>query len=144
MLSLLTLPREVRDIILRFVLFSESQPAPDTYDDASVPARTPILDVHYLSWLKSRGVLYQPETVKPAATPLLLTSHQLCAETRKALAIWRGYGYTLDVMLVHERELWPTWTSIPAFARRIDALDVTFRVVGGHDRLGGGYYQHMT
>lgn len=144
MLSLLTIPREVRDIIIKLVLFSGNQPAPDTYNYVSVPARTRILDVYYLCWIPSKGVLYQSETITPAATPLLLTNHQLCAETRKVLSTQRGDRYTLDVMFVHERELWPTWTSIPAFARRIDTLDVTFRVVGGHDKTGGGYTEHMT
>jgi hypothetical protein len=36
----------------------------------------------------------------------------------------------LDVMIVDERELWPTWLSVPALTTRVDKVHAAFRLVG--------------
>lgn len=138
MTVLLTIPRETRDAIIELVLFS-GRPAPVDYNYVSIPARTTSEDIDYQSSLGSRGVMYESETMTPAATPLLLANRQLHAETKGVLERMPGGGhkYSLDLMFVQERELWPTWTSLPT-------LDVTIRVMGGHDKVGAGYSRLQT
>lgn len=76
--------------------------------------------------------MYEPESPVPAATPLLLANRQLRNETEKALERIPGQGrnYTLDLMMIEERELWPTWTHVPAYTQHLDSIDVTVRIVG--------------
>ncbi|RYP13070.1 hypothetical protein DL767_010943 [Monosporascus sp. MG133] len=131
MTVLLEIPRELRDLIIRLVLLS-GRPAPIDYRDASRLTRAPIEDVYFASWHGSSGIRYEPKSTTPAATPLLLVNRQLHLETKHALERIpeRGRSYSLDLMLVKEELLWPTWTLVPAYAQHVDSVDVRVRVVG--------------
>ncbi|KAF2004207.1 hypothetical protein P154DRAFT_51224 [Amniculicola lignicola CBS 123094] len=74
---------------------------------------------------------YQTNTIG-----LLLTNHQLHSETEDRLRN-KPTRYFLDVFLVEEAELWPTWTSIPRLDNRVDTLDVTFRIAHPPREQGG-------
>lgn len=101
---LLSLPRELRDIILEFVISAHVEPprhpeSDDTPRKASVGSnclRIPVL----------------PPAEQYATHGLLLTNRQLHHETKTRLR--RPTAYFLDVMMVNDKELWPTWTCCPA------------------------------
>jgi hypothetical protein len=57
-------------------------------------------------------------------------SRQLSAETRDNIERLSARPHTIDVMLVDEKALWPTWTSFPAPIHHIKELTATFRVFG--------------
>jgi hypothetical protein len=117
MSSLLSLPRELRDHIIEYVISSYSAPPQAPEHDTC-----------------SRQEATDASAIRPAISPphvlyhaygLLLANRQLNAETRSRLEKSRS-PYSLDVMVVGG-ELWPSWTCCPARASSIDAVDVTLR-----------------
>lgn len=146
---LLTLPREIRDKILELVICDERAPPPNP--TAASSDRTLLNDIecrswHYGPWHNK----YEGQGPNGAYTTnsiaLLLANRQLSAETQDALErLPTTYSYGLDVMFVDEKELWPTWVSVPALSPRVDSVVATFRIFGTWDgegrfpfRLGDG------
>lgn len=125
--SLLQIPRELRDQIIEFVLYSPSQ----LTDGLLYPSnRVQLHDTNY-SVLFCERVWYEkePEWKIPAARALLLVNHQIAAET-KAILSRCPVSYILDVRIVQGRYLWPTWLAIPILSNQIDELTVNLRVLG--------------
>jgi len=86
------------------------------------------------SWPKR---VFYDTSVSPAElvtnSALLLTSRQICAETRYVLDHLRRtkqLHYALDIMFVNEDSVWPTWLGMPALATHIDSLTATIRICG--------------
>ncbi|KAK6852917.1 hypothetical protein PG995_011468 [Apiospora arundinis] len=127
MASFISLPRELRDDILHHILLAES-PVPSG-DDVNTD-RTPIYDVESKSWSK-QNVLYEPRTVQPMATALMLVNRQLQAETQDALGRIPGQGMVckVDLMLLKERGLWVTFVHVPRRCKIWDQVNVKIRPV---------------
>jgi hypothetical protein len=115
--SLLSLPRELRDHIIEYVILSCSDPPQSPAQDTckreeatdACALRPAILPQHVYS-----------------AYGLLLANHQLNAEVCNRLDKNHA-SYSLDVMIV-ENELWPSWTCCPSRASgTIDAINITLR-----------------
>ena len=62
------------------------------------------------------------------STSLLLINRQLHIETL-AIQQRQQSSYVLDVAVVNELELWPTWTLVPFLTRRVDEVYISFRKV---------------
>ena len=45
----------------------------------------------------------------------------------EAQNLWK---YKIDIMLVKEKALWPTWVRIPPKIVQADTIEVTFRIMG--------------
>lgn len=128
MLALLDLPRELRDKILSFVLETPAAPPSDTIDNAN---RKELHDVKYNGWNGGLGVKYVLPENRTEAFPTLLVNRQLRSETLAALDILpTKHSYDLDIMIVDESELWPTWLCVPALSTRVDKVHATFRTFG--------------
>lgn len=135
----MTLPREVRDQICVEVLLSPTAEAPD-------------LGLSYNSMIEGRKSYAGPETggisiscnrirYQPSAstmivatcTSLLLLNHQLYAETMTNLSITPQSGtYHLDLILLDETLLCPTWLRVPALTNNVDEVNVQLRIAGSH------------
>lgn len=128
--SLLGIPRELRDNIIELILLSTHIP-PD-YPGTALRHRVPLIDIDYRSWEYGPcNNLYEKQDFVPASLPLLLVNRQLCMETKAALQrLPEGHSYLLDVMLVDEAELWPTWLSVPVLVDRVDSVLAKFRIFG--------------
>ena len=137
MTLLFDLPREVRFQILQLVLCS-SRALPTDPTTTISQNRIELRDGNHNSWeYGPRHNKYEQGACTTNSLPLLLTNRQLRAETQSVLqhlAIKRSYS--LDVMLVNERELWPTWLLVPALWTRLDHVVATFRICGGKGRSG--------
>ncbi|KZV81226.1 hypothetical protein EXIGLDRAFT_731565 [Exidia glandulosa HHB12029] len=131
MATFLTLPTDVRDAIIEHVLLARN-PAPQSVAEVSPNRYQPnSVDGRYSSG---------PEFVRlsraqsvPNDRGLLLTNRQLSLETKAAVTHQRASGrleHLIDIMVVDDHELWPTWLCIPTATRTIDRLLVTFRVFG--------------
>ncbi|PGH14645.1 hypothetical protein AJ80_05825 [Polytolypa hystricis UAMH7299] len=113
---LLSLPREIRDIILLYVLTARL-PLPTSFDRHNSEA----WQVGISSWAES-AILY-PRTnnhkpTYPTSTPLLLTNRQLRAETLDALARHVDCrSYELDLVLERKTWIFASWVYIPALWR---------------------------
>ncbi|KAK8071520.1 hypothetical protein PG996_004868 [Apiospora saccharicola] len=131
MVSLLSLPREIRDMILQLVLQHER--APPAGCERQLEGRVSILDVTSEAWALKKRVRYEPKTVQPTATTLMLVNRQLHAEVRDSVA-WlqsrEGRRCKVDVLLLDEKELWVTPLRTPACSPVLDQVDADMRVVG--------------
>jgi hypothetical protein len=120
---LLSLPRELRDIIIEVVLLARVEPPPSPAADP-----TPRTDV---STTCSLRLPILPPQVQYSAYGLLLTNNQLHLETKDRL-LRLPSPYALDVMLLgdedHYDELWPTWLCCPSRGlEKIDVVEITVR-----------------
>ena len=134
--SLLDIPPEIRFQILELVLCHIRALPPDPA--TILQERLELHGALYQSWKYGpQHKLFEPNGYATNSHPLLLTSRQLRAETQSALHhLPAKRSYRLDVMLVHEWELWPTWLSVPALWTRLDSVLTTIRICGAKDRSG--------
>ncbi len=118
--SLLSIPEELRQKTLDLVVNSADSP-PDGPSTACQHATfEDIYNAH------ERGLRYvkhvsEKAAYVPSASALLRTHRTLADDTRAILARTK-INYTLDIMLVNEQELWPTWTSVPLHSTQIETV----------------------
>lgn len=113
MSPLLSLPLELRDKILGFVILSTIVAPPESPNNADDRER--LKDTKYYGWSAGCRVLYQKDT-QFQGIPTLAINRQLRRETLDIMSLMQLPSlrfYKLDVMIVEERTLWPTWLYIP-------------------------------
>jgi hypothetical protein len=125
MVTLLTLPREVRDEILEFVIFART-PSPKTLADleAQLPKRK-----DPPTWSGYFGEEHPIEMLQTAPS-LLLLNKQIHYETKELLNLRRGITYELDVNLVCESIMVPHWTCIPLAMDIVPVIKVSLQSIG--------------
>ncbi|KZW01809.1 hypothetical protein EXIGLDRAFT_829740 [Exidia glandulosa HHB12029] len=125
---LTTIPPELRDDIIERVLLYE-RPAPSDISSEH-PNREHAPAEAILNAKKGSASRVRLERSTPTcnAAGLVCASHQLASETR-AVANRLKLVYKLDLLLVHETWLWPTWTCLPLPADRIEHMHVTIRLL---------------
>ncbi|KAJ5588008.1 uncharacterized protein N7459_003773 [Penicillium hispanicum] len=127
--SLLDLPTELRGEIIENVLRSRRTPpaAP------SKSQRREFQDIQYKA-LRGRCGIYneQRATHCPSTClPLLLTNRQLSVETKWILGRRASrIPYVLDISVLNDLDLFPTWLSVPRTTNRIGTLWVDIRLFG--------------
>ncbi|PGH09911.1 hypothetical protein AJ80_07622 [Polytolypa hystricis UAMH7299] len=128
--SLLDIPREIRDKIIELTISIRRHAS-------ECPAAAPQDRVGFDEKSWGYGEVnnkYERAPAVPTYSPLLLVNRQLSAETTAVIArLSRNLSYSLDVMLVNEAELWPTWLSIPVLSNRVENVNATFRIFGLFD-----------
>jgi hypothetical protein len=134
MANLMTIPREIRDMILSLALLARRQP-PSTISQIEQEERAFIFGRKYLP-----GTAVYSSTnaadYGSSALPLLLTSKQVREETLENIRRDLIH-YEIDVKFVKERFLVPTWISIPVFSPRVHHLHATFQSLGAYERKMG-------
>ncbi|KZW01828.1 hypothetical protein EXIGLDRAFT_829748 [Exidia glandulosa HHB12029] len=129
MASLLTIPPELRHDIIERVLLYERLPPRDIVTERANREPAP----HYTaveappdvtSWVFLERSLHPPN-----ADGLLCTNRQLAYETH-AIIKRLNPEYKLDLLLVDEAQLWPTWTCLPVSAHFIDRVHVSIASIG--------------
>lgn len=133
MSSLMKLPRELRDEICNLVLTAELE-RPDITEPFEQLIR------ERLQYKKPRleaickVVLYSPGAASSNNLSLLLVNRQMYAETLENLEmIAKHPSYSLDIIVLDEVLLLPTWLSVPVNTTSIDTVSVTFRISGSYD-----------
>ncbi|KAE8407358.1 hypothetical protein BDV37DRAFT_240882 [Aspergillus pseudonomiae] len=126
MLSLLDLPLELRELIIELVLNSQRMPpaAP------SQSNRGDFRDIKYRAWRHDIYYERRQSHCPNNASGLILTNHQLSEETLAALDRISSTPYILDLSVLHEVELYPTWLSVPRLTHRVSTLLVNVRLFG--------------
>ncbi|KAI4169763.1 MAG: hypothetical protein LQ346_008936 [Caloplaca aetnensis] len=122
------LSRELRDHIYEILLQSSRTPpvSPDHGGARKYPSEE---DEEYFETCNC----YPAEDLQSTAAPLQLTCRQVHDEVQEAvlrLKISRNLPYKLDLMMLDEAKLYPTWLAFPAFVDDIPRLDVDFRLFG--------------
>ncbi|KAL0938325.1 uncharacterized protein CTRU02_204935 [Colletotrichum truncatum] len=128
-IGLLSIPREIRDLILDQVIFLPDRDPPQNPSTSQNRKRREykgkgFSDGHDI-WVE------RPQNPAPPAgspnTAILLVNQQLHDEA-KALIASKGTHCRLDVMYVKECGLWPTWLAVPRTTRHADSVHVQFRI----------------
>ncbi|CAO2647300.1 Nn.00g082220.m01.CDS01 [Neocucurbitaria sp. VM-36] len=119
MLSLMTLPRELRDKICIHALFAQTseQPALNQPFEQLLNNRTIYARPRLQSWTNNAHS-HLEDTICNATNILLRTSSST---------------YDLDVILLHEIVLLPTWTYVPFLSTRLEEVNATFRISGSYN-----------
>jgi hypothetical protein len=125
--TLLGLPRELRDRILAHVI-SAPKDAPRDHKVTSDRKQT---WTSQLGWEYGKNVMYEKKLNRTDLIPVLLVSQQLNAEVMAAIQIHpHRADYVLDLILVDQKELWPTWLRIPEITLQVDHMYVAIRSDG--------------
>lgn len=140
---ILEMPRELRDKILTLVVLSTivSPPESPEYTTDKQDREQQCDDTSCLSWYNSQGVRYQKDT-RMKGIPTLQVNRQLRNETLAVINHLKLPGlrsYKLDVMLVNESELWPTWLYVPTSTTRVEEVHATFRIIGPSKKRRSGF-----
>lgn len=120
-------------IVLSFIQLPQSDPP----NPAELPhqQRRPTEGVRFRIDFDESRVLFPAKVPNNPALPLLLTNHQLHAETLDILR--RAFppsnveppSYTADILYLKDTgALCPTWLSVPRRAAHVDTLHVQFRI----------------
>lgn len=135
--SLLSLPREIRDEIIDYVIASQRSPPTTRHDDSSERnTRIQFEDTH---WREIGNLMHfesSPTAFRPAFAGLLLACQQLRAETLERESKL-DVPMVLDLIVVDEEQIWLTWLSIPLIKKNmIESLDIKYRFLcDGHEQL---------
>jgi hypothetical protein len=135
MLSLMTLPRELRDQICGYIIQFPQQKRPaldQTFDQLTQGRKS--LKRPKDSGPGNNTVLNLPDGPVPNTAHLLRVNRQLHAETLENVKFLQACVYELDVIILDEILLLPTWIRVPRFATRLDRVCTTFRIAGRYDR----------
>ncbi|KAJ6442180.1 Protein argonaute 18 [Purpureocillium lavendulum] len=132
MISLLDLPREIRDQILREVILSQRKPPVSLADCGN---RVPLPNQYDEVWPDITSIYIEDGPLRFPKDALLGTCRQLRSETEQLLALIgpEKLPYTLDVMLVDQVGIFPTWLTFPAMPTRIELVRVRVRLFGKPD-----------
>lgn len=127
----LDLPPELRALIIEDVLNASRAPpaAPSKLDRAEYK------DIAYKAYLAGNGKIYHQKrsTHCPSnCLPLLLTNSQISAETQSILDRVQPprTDYHLDISVLDDLDLFPTWLSVPRITNRVSTLFVDVRLFG--------------
>ena len=123
------IPLEIRvDILELMVLKSRSHP-----QHASTLQRNGRISMDDCSYrsnlLKGKQVMHESPDPKVHEFPTLFANKQLRAET---LSVIRRLpkDYWVDLLLVDESELWPTWISVPCLTTTVNKVRADVRMMG--------------
>jgi hypothetical protein len=131
--SLLNLPREIREQIIEYAILHKDVRA-ETLQDKQKRA-----EVHdgfnYFSKTQEIGIRwprgYAKANISTSPFGLLLSNKLIREETLYIMSRQPSKNPELDILIVEEDELWPTWTYIPAVvANRPKTVNVTIRMLG--------------
>lgn len=126
--NLLTIPREIRDEIYKWGLLdslASSQSRALQRDRKRIAFDDADPETHY----GEESVRYPEHTSLPPTHSLLQTSRQLRAELLERIQRMGKLKYKIDLTNRGDKDtLYPTWISVPAFATRVDLVEVELRV----------------
>ncbi|WEW58607.1 hypothetical protein PRK78_004075 [Emydomyces testavorans] len=128
--SLLNIPLELRDQIIELCLCS-CDPPPARPDIASREAAK--LDHSSMAWdFGITNTLYEKGRGEIAnSLPLLLVNRQFSTDTKNVLAwLAKSLTYRLDIVLLNELWVLPTWLCFPTVSNHVENFVVTIRVLG--------------
>ncbi|KAH7071282.1 hypothetical protein BKA63DRAFT_70254 [Paraphoma chrysanthemicola] len=138
MATLMSIPRELRDLILAYIIQSPISEAPDiTHSFSNLTSSRKIFAAPELrSWNKI--VLYPSSDPSANTTSLLLTNHQLRTETLETINRPGTNECDLDIIILGVILPLPTWTRIPSPSKSFEKVNVTYRISGAYDENNEG------
>ena len=124
--SFLSLPVDLRKIIIGLVV---STPMTTIEDACDIGEWMPYLDIQYRSKDDGYGVRYAQPFQGTNSSHLMLVNRQLSMETQQLLdSLWSKLVYIVDVALVSQSYIQPTWLSIPVLSRSMHKVHASIRI----------------
>lgn len=146
-MSLLEIPREIRDKILGFVVLSTINSPPEipvNSDNGELLPRDDVVRRQGYSCFVGYDALYSHQKgLQRKGIPTLTINHQLRRETLVIMSLLKLpslRSYKLDVMIIEDDFLWPTWTYVPTTTKMVEEVRVTFRNLDASPRRRTGYH----
>ncbi|KAL5328757.1 hypothetical protein ACEPPN_002261 [Leptodophora sp. 'Broadleaf-Isolate-01'] len=139
-MSILHIPRELRDHILSLVVLSTAVVAPPE-SPVNPDERENLRDIKNRGWSMGGSVLYTKDT-QMKGIPTLAINRQLRMETLAVIShlnLPSLRSYKLDVMIVEDNLLWATWLYVPTTTTMVEEVHVTFRTMGASPTRSCGY-----
>lgn len=125
MATLLTIPQELRDQVLREALsLARAAPPAPSADLERICLRN-VVDPY---WARTTNIYVERGPADGDQAALLKTCRQLRAETQYILKGAEARPYLLDVLLVKNCGLFPTWLSFPRRQKHIGEVYVQMRI----------------
>lgn len=124
--SLLDLPPELQELIIERVVLDHREPP----SSPSKTDRTAFEDMIYLSWQRKIYHEQRPTHTQSNSGSLLLTNRQISSITRTVLVRVKLTDYVLDISMLNDVELYPTWVYVPRLTNRVSTLTVDVRLFG--------------
>jgi hypothetical protein len=129
MVSLLSLPLEIREYIIQYAVTSSAP-----IIDASNPGETKEYhDLDYTSRIGGNGLRYPDRKHQTSPCGLLCANRQLYDETRHTLQrlhAAKGNKYALNLLVASEDIFYPSYTDVPPPTRDVDELAITVGIFG--------------
>ena len=137
--TLVDIPRELRNKILRLLI---EAPAAEPQDPIDADDRQELHDVKLIGQLAGQNIFYSTASTNRArACSLLLVNHQLHEETISMLGLLSSKEFCdLDIMIINDNELWPTYLSGPSLTNRFGTVHATFRIITSSRIPQKGFY----
>lgn len=133
--TLLTIPRELRDKICSYAILADINKPPELtarFDDL-LSGRTELKSPRLRAWGDINTIKYHADNNIASSVALFLVCRQLHAETMSNLRIIPAKSsYHLDIILLDEIILLPTWLRVPVLTTSVDKVNVTFRIAGSY------------
>lgn len=122
------LTRELRDNVYEALLSASRSPpvSPEHGGARKYPSKDEEEILEYCNRYPSEGL-------ESTSTSLQLTCRQVHEEVQEAilrLKKSKSLSYKMDLMMLDEAELYPTWLAFPAMIEEIPSLKVDFRIFG--------------
>ncbi|KAH7148177.1 hypothetical protein EDB81DRAFT_882620 [Dactylonectria macrodidyma] len=125
MATLLSLPRQIRDQILREAIFIHHPlPASPSVSQDRIFLRNTV-DPY---WAHETIIYVEKGLICNTQLAILRTNRQLRTETEDLLRGLEGTPYRLDIMFVKECGMLPTWLSFPGRRRHINTVHAQVRI----------------
>ncbi|KAJ5730904.1 uncharacterized protein N7483_005412 [Penicillium malachiteum] len=129
MCLLLTIPSELRALIIEHVLFTPLSPPVTPLQSDGIEYN----DLRYKGWVGrgSKTYYYKPQSTASSSSclSLLLTNRQISAETQMSLGRMK-VDYDLDISVKDDLNLFLTWLSVPCLTTHVSTLYANVRLFG--------------
>lgn len=129
MATFTSLPKEIRLNVIDLVLGS-CRAVPDPSQTNLQEDRQTLHDFDHNGWWAGQNRAWEsdPELYQSNAKSLLQVNQQLRGETRSLYS--RYSSYVLDVLILNEQTLCPTWLSLPFRTQHVETIHAAIRMHG--------------
>lgn len=138
MTSFFDLSREIRDIIFEYALYY-FHPLPESPEAVAQNRKrlSHCTEEYDECNCEDKDILIGPEEdFGNGARRLFLVNRRIHEETKSLIKRKKRGLSIMDVMVVNERELWPTWLAAPVSFHKVDNVKITFWFFGIRQRQG--------
>ena len=123
---ILQLPREIRDRILELMILTPRQ-SPQDACHRERDCRVEVEDFNPTGYFGGYGIRYETDDNLKDLRAILAVNKQFRSETIAAMRRVPK-NFVLDILVVEEMDLWPTWVLVPCMTNYMNSLRMNIRM----------------